>query len=158
MTEIAGKGVFSCVVRAQCIAKEKETSPNEVAIKIMRTKFEVMRTSGLKEKEIISRLNQNDPYDKKHCIRLYDSFNYNQHLCLVYESMGLNLRETLNKFGRNIGLSLDGVILYGRQLFIALSFLHRHNLIHADLKPDNIMVSQDTRRIKLCDFGSCLTP
>ena len=80
----------------------------------MRTKFEVMRTSGLKEKEIISRLNQNDPYDKKHCIRLHDSFTYNQHLCLVYESMGLNLRETLNKFGRNIGLSLDGVILYGR--------------------------------------------
>lgn len=72
--------------------------------------------------------------------------------------MGLNLRETLNKFGRNIGLSLDGVILYGRQLFLALSLLHRHKIIHADLKPDNIMVSQDTKKIKLCDFGSCLTP
>ncbi len=53
MTEIAGKGVFSCVVRAQRIVKEKETSHNEVAIKIMRTKFEVMRTSGLKEKEVL---------------------------------------------------------------------------------------------------------
>lgn len=30
-------------------------------------------------------------------------------------------------------------------------------LIHADLKPDNIMVTKDTQRIKLCDFGSCLT-
>lgn len=37
----------------------------------------------------------------------------------------MNLRETLNKFGRNIGLSMDGVILYGRQLFLALSLLHR---------------------------------
>ena len=72
--------------------------------------------------------------------------------------MDMNLRETLNRFGRNIGLSLDGVILYGRQLFIALSLLHRNSLIHADLKPDNIMVSEDPRRIKLCDFGSCLTP
>ena len=80
----------------------------------MRTKFEVMRQSGLKERDIVSRLNQSDPYDKKHCIRLIDSFDYNLHLCLVYECMGLNLRETLNKFGRNIGLSLDGVILYGR--------------------------------------------
>lgn len=70
----------------------------------------------------------------------------------------MNLRETLNKFGRNIGLSLDGVILYGRQLFLALSLLHRLKIIHADLKPDNIMVSADTRKIKLCDFGSCLTP
>ena len=41
---------------------------------------------------------------------------------------------------------------------MALSYLHRHKLIHADLKPDNIMVSDDTRRIKLCDFGSVLTP
>lgn len=89
---------------------------------------------------------------------MLDSFDYNSRLCLVYEYMGLNLRETLNKFGRNIGLSLDGVVLYGRQLFIALSLLHRNGLIHADLKPDNIMVSEDTRKIKLCDFGSCLTP
>ena len=124
----------------------------------MRTKLEVMISSGLKEKEIISRLNQNDPFDKKHCIRLHDAFSYNQHPCLVYESMGLNLRETLNKFGRNVGLSLDAVISYGRQLFIALSFLHRHDLIHADLKPDNIMATKDSQRIKLCDFGSCLTP
>ena len=30
-------------------------------------------------------------------------------------------------------------------------------MIHADLKPDNIMVTKDTQRIKLCDFGSCMT-
>lgn len=153
VTEIAGKGVFSCVVRAVRL-----DNTQEVAIKIMRTKFEVMRVSGLKEREIAKQLNQSDPYDRKHCIRLHDSFEYNNHLCLVYESMGMNLRETLNKFGRNIGLSLDGVVLYGRQLFLALSLLHRNKIIHADLKPDNIMVSVDTRRIKLCDFGSCLTP
>lgn len=70
----------------------------------------------------------------------------------------MNLRETLNKYGRNIGLSINGVILFGRQLFLALSLLHRLKIIHADLKPDNIMVSVDTKRIKLCDFGSCLTP
>ena len=34
--------------------------------------------------------------------------------------------------------------------------LHKLKLIHADLKPDNVMVTKDTQRIKLCDFGSCL--
>ena len=110
VTEVAGKGVFSCVVRATKL----DSSGLEVAIKIMRTKLEVMRVSGLKEREIARQLNLSDPYDRKHCIRLLDSFEYNNHLCLVYESMGMNLRETLNKFGRNIGLSLDGVVLYGR--------------------------------------------
>jgi serine/threonine-protein kinase PRP4 len=73
-----------------------------------------MRESGQKEKEIVSLLNKIDPLDKKHIIRLLDSFEYNNHLCLVYECMEMNLRETLNKFGKNIGLSLDGVILFGR--------------------------------------------
>ena len=85
-----------------------------VAIKILRTNLEVMRVSGQKEREVVSLLNQSDIHDKKNCIRLLDSFEYNNHLCLVYECMEMNLRETLNKFGRNIGLSLDGVCLYGR--------------------------------------------
>jgi len=34
--------------------------------------------------------------------------------------------------------------------------LHGKKLIHADLKPDNVMVTKDKQRIKLCDFGSCL--
>ncbi len=82
--------------------------------------------------------------------------------------MEINLRETLHKFGRNVGLSLDGVCLFGRQLFMALALLHKLKLIHADckyfnfglkslVKPDNIMVDKDAKRIKLCDFGSCLS-
>lgn len=38
---IAGKGVFSCVVKA--IDLESQNQTKQVAIKIMRTKFEVMR-------------------------------------------------------------------------------------------------------------------
>jgi serine/threonine-protein kinase PRP4 len=46
--------------------------------------------------------------------------------------------------------------LYSGQLFTALSLLHKLKYIHADLKPDNIMVSQDTKTLKLCDFGSVI--
>lgn len=84
-----------------------------VAIKIIR-KIDITRISGEKEKDIVVLLNKADPQDKKHIIRLYDCFDYNDHLCLVYECLEMNLREVLNKFGKNIGLSLDGVCLYGR--------------------------------------------
>ncbi len=79
--------------------------------------------------------------------------------------MEINLRETMHKFGKNVGLSIDGVCLFGRQLFLALALLHKMNYIHADckfflhnfsvVKPDNIMVDKNAKMIKLCDFGSC---
>ena len=73
-----------------------------------------MRQSGEKERQVVTLLNETDPHDNKNCIRLFESFDYNNHLCLVYELMEMNLREILNKVGKGIGLSLDGVCLYGR--------------------------------------------
>ena len=104
-----------------------------MAIKIIRM-YDVMRDSGEKEKQVVPLLNKSDPLDKKHIIRLLEAFEYNNHLCLVYEQMELNLRETMHKYGRGVGLSLDGVVMFGRQLFIALQHLHSHKLIHADCK------------------------
>jgi serine/threonine-protein kinase PRP4 len=68
---------------------------SEFAIKILRTRLEVMRASGEKEKAVVNLLNKVDPNDRKHIIRLRDSFDFKQHLCLVYECMNINLRETL---------------------------------------------------------------
>jgi serine/threonine-protein kinase PRP4 len=77
-------------------------------------------------------------------------------LCLVYEELKQNLREVLAQFGKGIGLSLKAVCLYAGQLFEALSLMHRVKLIHADLKPDNVMVAEGDKQIKLCDFGSVI--
>ena len=88
-----------------------------MAIKIIRTKdrlAQVMRISGEKEIEVASNLNSNDPRDRKHCIRLVDHFEYNNRLCLAYECLQMNLREVLTKYGKDVGLSLDGVCSYGR--------------------------------------------
>ena len=53
-----------------------------------------------------------------------------------------------------MGLNINAVRTYAIQLFQALSLLERAGLIHADIKPDNILVSGDHRTIKLCDFGT----
>ena len=48
--------------------------------------------SGLKELEILKKLNDADPDDKYHCIRLFRHFFHKKHLCLVFEPMRYTCR------------------------------------------------------------------
>ena len=74
---------------------------------------------------------------------------------MVFDRYAMNLRETLKKFGgRNVGINCAAVQRYSRQLLVALKHLASLRVVHADIKPDNILVSEDFRTLKLCDFGS----
>lgn len=53
----------------------------------------------------------------------------------------MNLREVLRKYGQNVGLHYKAVRSYSQQLFLALKLLKKTGIIHADIKPDNILVS-----------------
>lgn len=42
-------------------------------------------------------------------------------------------------------------------MFVALSHLKKNRYIHADIKPDNFLISEDTKTLKMCDFGTALS-
>ena len=44
-----------------------------------------------------------------------------------------------------------------RQLLDAVSYLHAHQVLHLDLKPDNIMLTRIGNDVKLVDLGFCYT-
>jgi len=144
-----GNGVFSTVVRA----KDLDNDNQEVALKIIRNN-DTMYRSGLKEREMLQRLADKDPENRRHCVRLLDSFEYRNHLCLVLEPMDMNLRDVVKKYGKSCGISLSAVKIYAKQLFIALKHLKRCEVIHADIKPDNIVVNKARTTVKICDLGS----
>lgn len=66
----------------------------------------------------------------------------------------INLREVLKKFGRGVGINLKAVRSYAQQMFLGLSLLKKTNILHADLKPDNVLVNETRNMLKICDLGS----
>merc|ERR1712242_426214 len=144
-----GQGVFSNVVRARDSLRDNQ----EVAIKIIRNN-EIMHKAGLKELETLRRVNNTDPEDKYHCLRLFRNFFHKQHLCMVFEPLSMNLREVLKKYGKNVGLHIKAVRSYVQQMLLALKVMKKANIVHANIKPDNILVNESKLLLKLCDFGS----
>lgn len=50
----------------------------------------------------------------------------------------------------------DKVLYYGRQLLAGLACLHYNGVIHRDIKPQNLLITDDDR-LKICDFGMALS-
>jgi serine/threonine-protein kinase PRP4 len=182
---IHGKGVFSSVLRARDLLgllrpnvgedtavggtamdsgnprtpaelseEEKNTCP-QVAVKIIRAN-ETMFKAGQLEKVILSKLSHSDPDGTMHIVKMLDSFEYRNHMCLVFEGMDMNLRDLTKKYGRGVGLHMSAVRAYATQMFVALHHLKTCGVLHADIKPDNILVNGSRTEIKLCDLGSAM--
>ena len=89
---------------------------------------------GLKEVDLLRRLNEADPDDRYHCLRMHRSFTFKQHLCLVFEPLAMNLRDVVKKYGSGVGLHVKAVRSYAQQLFlgkindIIMSFSESHNV------------------------------
>jgi len=125
----------------------------QVTIKIIRNK--ILLKTGEREllmlrrmKDDAKRMKNSDP---SHVLQLYHEFYHHNYLYLVFENMSMNLRGLL---AYGVGLHMKAVRSYAQQLLSALSFLKKCYILHADIKPDNILVTENKMTLKLCDFGS----
>jgi serine/threonine protein kinase len=85
-------------------------------------------------------------------VRVHDSFEANSTAYLVMELLiGPTLEELVY---RNGPLSHEQLIHVVRQLGGALEEVHRNGLVHQDVSPSNVIMTQDQRVAVLVDFGA----
>jgi serine/threonine protein kinase len=70
--------------------------------------------------------------------------------------MAMNLRELTRKVGVGRGLRIDAVGHLALQMLVALKQLRAAGVLHADIKPDNILINERLNKVKLCDLGSAV--
>ncbi|KAF3049733.1 U4/U6 small nuclear ribonucleoprotein prp4 [Didymella keratinophila] len=156
MIKTLGRGVFANVAQAEEVAADSDGQPGKLlAIKMIR-RNELMRKASQKEMDFLQKVNEADPQDKRHIIRLLGSFDHKGHLCIIFEHMSKNLRDLLKEETNGHGLALPAVKTYARQMFLGLQHLQNCQVIHLDLKPDNVLVSADKKTVKLADFGTAV--
>ncbi|XP_077939123.1 homeodomain-interacting protein kinase 2-like [Gasterosteus aculeatus] len=147
--EFLGRGTFGQVVKCW-----KRGTNEIVAIKILKNHPSYAR-QGQIEVSILARLST-ESADDYNFVRAYECFQHKNHTCLVFEMLEQNLYDFLkqNKFSP---LPLKYIRPVLQQVASALMKLKSLGLIHADLKPENIMLVDPSRqpyRVKVIDFGS----
>ncbi|XP_052383012.1 obscurin isoform X33 [Oncorhynchus keta] len=106
------------------------------------------RTRAFQERDLLSRL----AHPRVAC--LLDFFSTRRTLVLVTEAC--SSRGLLDHLLSKGSVSEREVQMYIQQILEGVGHIHSMNILHLDIKPDNIlMVFPPREEIKICDFGFC---
>ena len=146
--EVIGKGMSSVVRR--CVSR---ASGETLAVKVVELSAESVseaEATRLKADAISEARHLRTVAGNPHIIHLMEFCQTPTSLYLVFElAPGGELFDYLS---RQVKLSEKKTRNIMRQVFSALSCLHRHRIVHRDIKMENIlMLNEET--IKLTDFG-----
>ncbi|KAL3931666.1 MAG: hypothetical protein SGBAC_011204, partial [Bacillariaceae sp.] len=140
-----GEGAFGQVF----LGRNKQTG-EQVAIKKIWKEFTNRQDC---QREMSALLHIKEAGGHPHICSLHENFDEAQHFALILDL--INGGELFDRLVENGAYSeLDASRLM-REVVSAISFLHGIGLVHGDLKPENLMLSQahESSIIKVVDFG-----
>jgi len=142
LQEIIGVGGTAVVYRAKCHRLNRF-----VAVKILKKEFasdEEFRRKFHDEAQAVAMLSH------PNIVNIYDVSRSGNVDYIVMELIdGITLKEYLGRRGQ---LSPKEVTIFATQIARALEHAHDHDIIHRDIKPQNIMLLRDGT-VKVADFG-----
>nr|XP_039262310.1 uncharacterized protein LOC120338389 isoform X1 [Styela clava] len=136
-----GFGCYSLVRLVQ----DKQTEIDEYAAKYIRCSHTKSREKLLSEIEILKKLSH------KNIVIYKEYFETKKHIVLVMEYIDMEWFEFLlmkeSVYEREIAANV-------KDICCGIMYLHRNQVVHLDMKPENIMITADGSTLKIIDFGS----
>uniref|UniRef100_UPI00398E4D6C striated muscle-specific serine/threonine-protein kinase-like n=1 Tax=Pristiophorus japonicus TaxID=55135 RepID=UPI00398E4D6C len=136
-----GRGAFSCVKRVT-----EKSSKLDYAAKFISFRA-TAREDAVRELEILSQL------DHERIVYFHDAFEKKNSVIIVLEHCAQE--ELFDRLIKRPSILETELRLYVRQILEGISYLHQNNILHLDIKPDNILMADTaSESVRICDLGS----
>ena len=137
---VVGEGAYGIVYKC----RNKETDKYVAIKKFKEIEDKLVQKTMKRELKMLQMLKHENVVD------FQEAFIYKENLFLVFEYVEKNLLEVLEKYPEGLNPKLIRSFVF--QMCKAVHYLHTRNIIHRDVKPENLLVDENMN-LKLCDFG-----
>jgi len=147
------KGAFGRVYKGSMLVESKDLSKREIGLQDeVDVAIKEIEISGDANAKVLKQEIEN-MYLVKSCspyaVEVYDVITTGDKLYIVMEFLdGAEMIKLKNKTDNDKGL-----ISFYKQLMLGLKCFHDLDMIHGDIKPQNVMISKDFKTAKWIDFG-----
>ena len=141
--QVIGEGTFATVR----LAVNKQTG-EKVAIKIMEKNKIVQKVDKIRiEREIKVLKNLMHP----NIVHLYNVIQSDDKIYLIMEYV--KGKELFDYIVMKKKLSENESCLFYQQIISGIEYLHKLKYVHRDIKPENLLINEETKELKIVDFG-----
>jgi serine/threonine protein kinase len=106
--------------------------------------------SKIDKKRLKTEIKIHKELDHANIIKMYNSFEDN---FFVYILLELSDTDLFNFYDIKQMLTDDEILKISYEIIKGLVYLNEKNIIHSDIKIENILLDKNGENVKLCDFG-----
>ena len=162
IVSLLGEGTFGRVFECWDFVTE-----STCAVKVIRN-VKKYRDASMVEIEVLKTLvagAELGDVEKHHCIRLKRAFDYQGHVCMVFDKYGPSLYDFMRQHSYR-PYHPKAVQRITLKILEAVRYVHSLGMVHTDLKPENVLLVSDAFvhsdeysipqdcSVRLIDFGS----